>query len=281
MSGTVLEHPLVREYLRRLDAACIALPAAHARELRDQITAHLDEALPPGAADDEVVAELDRLGTPGGLAAEAAGPAPRSAGARLRGRLARLRWWAWASIATVFAVLAAAAAYVILVTTAAPLLQTGIEGWWYPRDGAAQVQTTADGATQTTVPERFGQQQGFVVGLENDSDWTQTILGVDPGRQTGSVFETVTGTSYGADGGWNRNDQMSWRLPAVIPPHSYRNIRVLWTSNFCNSPGAQVIITHVWLRVRVGVFTRTEDIPLLSGWALEGTKTSHPAHACG
>jgi hypothetical protein len=60
-----------------------------------------------------------------------------------------------------------------------------------------------------------------------------------------------------------------------------RHIRVLWTSNFCNSPGAQVIITHVWLRVRVGVFTRTEDIPLLSGWALAGTKTSHPAHACG
>jgi hypothetical protein len=35
------------------------------------------------------------------------------------------------------------------------------------------------------------------------------------------------------------------------------------------------------LRVRVGVFTRTEEIPLLSGWALEGTKTSHPARACG
>ncbi len=47
MSDTVLEHPLVREYLRELNAACVALPAAQARELREQITAHLDEALPP------------------------------------------------------------------------------------------------------------------------------------------------------------------------------------------------------------------------------------------
>ena len=47
MSAAVLEHPLVRDYLRRLDAACAALPYAQARELRDQIIAHLDEALPP------------------------------------------------------------------------------------------------------------------------------------------------------------------------------------------------------------------------------------------
>ena len=75
MSAAVVEHPLVRDYLRRLDAACAALPAAQAHELRDQIIAHLDEALPPHAATDEVAAELDRLGSPAALAAEAAGPA--------------------------------------------------------------------------------------------------------------------------------------------------------------------------------------------------------------
>jgi hypothetical protein len=46
MSETVLEHPLVRQYLRALDAACVTLPAERARELREQIAAHLDEALP-------------------------------------------------------------------------------------------------------------------------------------------------------------------------------------------------------------------------------------------
>jgi uncharacterized membrane protein len=92
VSAAVLEHPLVRDYLRRLDAACAALPAARARELRDQIIAHLDEALPADAADDEVGAELARLGAPAELAADAAGagPARPSAAARLRNRLSRL-----------------------------------------------------------------------------------------------------------------------------------------------------------------------------------------------
>ena len=52
MTGTGLDHRLVRDYLRELDAALAALPAARARELRVQLTAHLDEALQPGAGDD-------------------------------------------------------------------------------------------------------------------------------------------------------------------------------------------------------------------------------------
>jgi hypothetical protein len=35
MSDTVLEHPVVREYLRELNAACVSLPVAQARELRE------------------------------------------------------------------------------------------------------------------------------------------------------------------------------------------------------------------------------------------------------
>ena len=123
MSAAVLEHRLVRDYLRRLAGACAALPAGQARELREQIIAHLDEAVPPGATDEEVAAELVRLGDPGALAAEAAGPSPRSPGARLLTRLSRLRWWAWTSIAAVVVVLAAGLVYVIAVQTAAPLSQ--------------------------------------------------------------------------------------------------------------------------------------------------------------
>ena len=47
MSGTSIDHELVRDYLRALDAALRGLPAAQARELKDQITTHLDDALPP------------------------------------------------------------------------------------------------------------------------------------------------------------------------------------------------------------------------------------------
>lgn len=83
MSDTVLEHPVVREYLRELDKASLTLPAAQARELREQIAAHLDEALPPTAAPEQVRDEIGRLGSPRSLAAAAAGPASRSLAARL------------------------------------------------------------------------------------------------------------------------------------------------------------------------------------------------------
>jgi uncharacterized membrane protein len=71
MSGTALDHRLVRDYLRELDAAMRGLQAAQARELREQLAAHLDDALPPDAGDDEVAATLRRLGSPADLSAEA------------------------------------------------------------------------------------------------------------------------------------------------------------------------------------------------------------------
>jgi hypothetical protein len=60
MSGTALGHPLVRDYLRELDGALRGLPAAQARELREQITAHLDDALGSAAGDQEVAVTLGR-----------------------------------------------------------------------------------------------------------------------------------------------------------------------------------------------------------------------------
>ena len=48
MSGTVLDHWLVRGYLRELNAVMRGLPAAQARELKEQIAAHLDDALRTG-----------------------------------------------------------------------------------------------------------------------------------------------------------------------------------------------------------------------------------------
>jgi hypothetical protein len=79
MSGTALEHPLVRDYLRELDQALAALPAGQAAELREQIAAHLDDALPPGADDQDITLALHQLGAPAELAAEAARSAPELA----------------------------------------------------------------------------------------------------------------------------------------------------------------------------------------------------------
>ena len=46
MSGTVLDHWLVRDYLCELDAAMRGLPPTQAHELKEQITAHLDVRAP-------------------------------------------------------------------------------------------------------------------------------------------------------------------------------------------------------------------------------------------
>ena len=91
MSGTALDHWLVRAYLRELDAALRGVPAAQARELTEQIIAHLEDALGPAAGDQEVAAALSRLGSPADLAAEA-GAASGSSGARPAVGSPRMRW---------------------------------------------------------------------------------------------------------------------------------------------------------------------------------------------
>jgi hypothetical protein len=105
MNGTALDHRLVRDYLRELDKAMRGLPDTQARELKEQITAHLDDALQPDAGDHEVAATLSRLGSPADLAAEAGAASGSSGpGAALSGRRVR---WRLAAIIAVPAVIAA------------------------------------------------------------------------------------------------------------------------------------------------------------------------------
>jgi hypothetical protein len=101
MNGRALDHRLVRDYLCELDAAMRGLPTAQARELKEQITAHLDDALWPDADDQEVAAALSRLGSPAELAAEA-GAASGSSGPRFA-----LSSWRLAAVIAVSTVTAA------------------------------------------------------------------------------------------------------------------------------------------------------------------------------
>lgn len=73
---TTQTHPLVHDYLQRLSTESQRLPADQAAELRADIDAHLDEALPPGASEAEVRQVLDRLGSPAELVTAAGGGAP-------------------------------------------------------------------------------------------------------------------------------------------------------------------------------------------------------------
>jgi len=275
MSDAVLEHFLIRDYLRELDAACAALPAGQARELREQITTHLGEALSPGATDAEVRGELARLGHPYSLAAEVGVPVRRSLGARMRIRAARTPWWTRAFVAAVTALVASSLTYVLLALNATPLTEGSVSGWYYPQDQKLSVETQAGDSTQFTVPDRFGQEQGLLIGVVNDSDWTQTVIGVGPHWQpfTGVPIQMAVGSGKWADLG-SGVGPVRWSSPGSIPPHSQRLLRVLWNSNACMMSGGSASIQEVVLTVRVGILTRTEEIPLHFSWGLSGNKSS-------
>jgi len=141
VSGTALDHRLVRGYLRQLDAAMRGLPAAAARELTEQITAHLEDALGPDAGDQEVAATLNRLGSPAGLAAEA-WAASGSPGPQFTPGSPRMRW-------------RLAAVIVIPTLTAAAL-------------GALQISSDASNVVASGRVQHLAQLDAAVVRLTQD-----------------------------------------------------------------------------------------------------------------
>lgn len=78
---TMLDHPLVRDYLDRLHQETVRLPVPEGRELEANIREHLAEALGERADETTVRDTIDRLGDPAELvdAAGGARPAPGSA----------------------------------------------------------------------------------------------------------------------------------------------------------------------------------------------------------
>ncbi len=159
-------------------------------------------------------------------------------------------------------------------------------GWWYPQDHA--VDSTADGAQQTTVRIRSGQWQGFAIGIFNTSNFTETIIGPPTGinvpwdspnggpRQP--RIEVSVPDHEIANGGFIRNVGFE-SLPVSIPPHQYRLLRISWISDVCMLGGRKtsnmlndgyISIDSIYLRVRVGWFTRTDVMPLDMAVALAG-----------
>ena len=295
MSSTALEHRLVRDYLTQLDVALGALPSAKARELRSQIVAHLEEALAPDLSDQDVAAVLHQLGRPADLAREAQAGADLRIGAAVAA--AARRRWARITRSRPRTKLIVILSALSLVTGAAfmstflsaPLPSgAGEFGWWYPQDYNHEVDSTADGAQQTTVRIRSGQWQGFAIGIYNTSNFTETIIGPPTGID--APWDSPNGGPQQprievsaphcaiANGGMTRNVAFE-ALPVSVPPHQYRMLRVTWitsvcilggttTSNMLND-GYQAIDT-IYLRVRVGWFTRTDVIPLDMAVALAG-----------
>ena len=281
--SAALDHRLVRDYLRKLDVALSGLPAGQAQELREQITAHLDDLLSPGATDVEVSAALGRLGSPAELAAEAAAessPALRARPRRMvRARLVALGWRRGLLVLAGTLLAGVALGYYIAMQTAPELIFAGAASWWYPKDSAREVDTSADGASQTTAPIRSGQRQGFAITLINNSDWTQTVLGPPTGLDAAwdspnggpSMAQlSVSTPNRNIENGGFSTAGVKFVLPGSIPPHQIRMLRVLWTSSTCLMKGGSQGIDQLVLRVRVGWITRIETVDLGQGWYLAG-----------
>jgi hypothetical protein len=173
MSGTALEHRLVRGYLRELDAAMRGWPAAAARELREQITAHLEDALGPGAGDQEVAATLSRLGSPAGLAAEA-GAAGGSSSPRFAPGSSRRRW--------------RLAAVIAVPTLAAAAL------------GALQISGDVSNAVASGRVQQLARLNAAVVRLTQDlEDERDLSAGYAARRQAGPVPLTLASAREATD----------------------------------------------------------------------------------
>src|SRR5215469_3315975 len=119
VSRTSHGHELVRSYLSDLDTALRDVSAARARELKEQIAAHLEDALPPEASDEQVTAVLGRLGSPDDLAADLgqAVVTPRAAlgltGTWMRRRLAQVRRRTWIVLGVIVALAGIATGYLL------------------------------------------------------------------------------------------------------------------------------------------------------------------------
>jgi hypothetical protein len=295
MSGTALEHRLIRDYLTQLDIALSGLPSAKARELRKQIAGHLEEALPPDADHEDVAAVLHQLGRPADVAREAQAGAASGIGAAVTA--AARRCWVrivrsrlrTKLIGGALALLLATAATFLSIFLSVPLPgNSGEFAWWYPQDYNHSVDSTADGSQQTTVRIRSGQWQGFAIGIYNSSSFTETIIGRPTGENApwdspnggfGLPRIEVSAPDRALDhGGFLRNVAFE-SLPVSIPPHQYRLLRITWISAICMLGGTKTsnmlhdgysAIDTIYLQVRVGWFTRTDVIPLDEAVAIAG-----------
>jgi hypothetical protein len=289
----------VLNYLRELDAALTALPPKAAAELREQITAHLRDALSPDADDEAVWAVLRKLGRPRDLVTEAQGslptsPAPPAAAgsgavvdiARRRNR--RRRWPLVAAVLVVsFAITGAVFDHLISEWSArgAGPLTTNAWGWVYDADSRADVTTTAADKTQDTVPIRPNSVQGLYIDLWNGTKYTQAILGPSHdffafGAQSYSLMFSAYEDPRG---GFNPPAAGPWRsTPVSIAPGKHRILRLTWqtASLICESPGGGSAIESLSLRVHVGWYTRTDTIVLPTAFALMNTSKTAIGSSC-
>lgn len=280
---TIFTHPAVETYLAELDQELAVLDAGSAADLRDQVRAHIEDALAPGATDADVAATLRRLGPPHELvAADDAGSEPRRVVVYTRPSLSgwlgqRSRKW-WTAFAGIVVLVAAITTAVVIETNIAPVQGQCLPcGFRYAADRNHSRMSTADNIDEDTAPVRFRQDQAILFAISNPSDYPQRILGGRPDLDTATPTYLQIGT-VGLDRIHAPFSQgpHNFARDVSIPPHGLRLVVLHWIQNFCPQPGAGTTIDSYSVRVRTLGVTRTENIRL--GMAFSVVGSTSPGH---
>lgn len=267
----LLDDPRVVAYRRQLEAVLGRLPSGEAALLRDQIDAHLREALAGDRGGGDVEDVLRRLGPPDELLPEPSNPPG------LRQRLLigarRIRTTPprrLLALITGLLVLASAVGVGIDYLAAPSLTYDGlVSSWWYPVDSRHATSHTAGDVTQQTTIMRFGHQQGFVITIANPSRWPQTVLGPTPHEVSLGASPLQVAVAVPPPRQLGLATQLHYAQQVTIPPHHRALLRLLWRTNDCSSPGAGMATNSVTLRVRIGPLTRSEHLSFGTNyWAL-------------
>jgi hypothetical protein len=277
---TITETPQheTEAYLRRLDRAARWLPRDQAAELHEQIESHLAESLPPDVDQRGVREALAQLGEPHVLVREAAGPRRR-----LRTRLRRVRWWTWTVVGIVVAG---------LVSTATVLAVTLIPEYRAPDmicscgfaltshfDNVHEREIEPFNATEVALRSNH---QGFEFDIYNTGHVTQTVLGLDSRPLNGYLHNYTLRIGSRDEDGAPLTNRRFVAAPVTIAPGQDRAVVVSWNHLECSAPRAEYTVTSVYLRVRIGPFTRSEKIDLGGPVVFKVPKpsTTTPATRC-
>lgn len=177
----------------------------------------------------------------------------------------RRSWKLWVGIGAALTLLAGGAITAVVVSfhyAHAPGLEAGGSFGWLPPDNLHTRFVRAGPTDALIIPARPNRWQTFSVQVHNRSSVTQTILGlasVAPTAEPERLTVSTTSTAVG--------DEMSARYtsePVAIPPGGIRTVRLSHYAGGCwiwgHSNGRTEYWTDLLLKVRVGAFTRTEQV---------------------
>ena len=179
-----------------------------------------------------------------------------------RRHLSRRFWLVLATIAALVTGGAITAVAVSFYYLHAHGLQAGGSFGWLPPDNLRTRFVQHDGYDAMVIPARPNHWQTFSVQVHNPSSVTQTILGLATVAPTAEPERLTVSTTSTAVGDEMRAHYTS--EPVAIPPDGIRTVRFSTYAGSCSiwghGNGRGEYVTGLSLRVRVGAFTRTEDV---------------------